>query len=209
MCIHPVKKARDAHASYSGTANMSGKPNGCSGACLIRPCPTSAGLLVPNHTRSIARSATPFVFPPQLVEQYQSLSEALQRLQRVQLDKVDTVGAGGNVQWVSAAFAFFLTVIVVEALGRTVANVIVDSEYDRDPREPSEQYMEKFIETEMLQQPPVIDLKTQLEYEKFLRESQSLVASRESSITLILILWALFTFSIDAFNRTPDLPLQP
>lgn len=149
------------------------------------------------------------MFPPQLVEQYQSLSEALQRLQRVQLDKVDTVGAGGNVQWVSAAFAFFLTVIVVEALGRTVANVIVDSEYDRDPREPSEQYMEKFIETEMLQQPPVIDLKTQLEYEKFLRESQSLVASRESSITLILILWALFTFSIDAFNRTPDLPLQP
>lgn len=181
------------------------------GACRSRQHCGLSRLIAHERRRVRVRGSAPtnFAFPAQFVEQYQSLVEALHSLKGVQLDNVDTVGTGGNVQWVSAAFAFFLTVIVVEALGRTVANVIDDSEYDRDPREPSDQYMEQFMDAEMQKEPPAVALKTQLELEKYLRDSQRVVAGRESSITFTVMLWALFTFSSEAFNRTPDLPLQP
>lgn len=181
----------------------------------VQACDTHGRLILPSTAFTVPTCRQPQCqtrtavqgLPPQFVEQYETAGRQFQNLQRVEWQNFDVVGTGGNIRFIGAAFGLLLIALVVEALGRTSVGNISDSEFDRE--NPSKESPEKSMKAEMQQQSPAIQLPLQLELEKYLRESENTVASRESSITYTVIAWALFTFALEAFNRTPDLPLQP
>lgn len=176
---------------------------------LCRPSRCSPAFTVPfrRAPQSQDRAAAVLGLPTQLVGSYETLTEALQSLEPVRWQSFDVVGARGNVRWIGAAFALFLIVLVVEALGRTAVGASGDS--NNGLERTNDQTIESSLEAEARRQPTAIDVPLQLELERYLRESEKAVAIRESSISFAVIAWALFSFALEAFNRSPDLPLQP
>lgn len=172
---------------------------------LIRPC---TAFTVPARCQRQCRNRTAVQgLPPQIVQQYEIAAREWQNLLRVEWQNFDVVGTAGNIRFIGAALGVLMIAQVVGALGRITVGDISESDFEEGT--PSEARLEKSIKAEIQQQPPAIELPLQLELEKYLRESENAVASRENSITYTVIAWALFTYALEAFNRTPDLPLQP
>jgi hypothetical protein len=120
--------------------------------------------------------------------------------------------AEGDIEWVSAAILVIVGLVLAETVVRSVNSVVLSAAFQADPRlteERRSKALEQAFGLEKVEKNESEISPQQCREREMLLWDRQRMELRDEVYRFMLLTWVLFEFSLNAYNRTPDLPLQP